>query len=705
MSDRNGQIFGNYRLLQPLGHGGFAEVYLAEHLHLQTYAAIKFLHGPVTTHDLQTFTREARIIARLQHPNIIRILDFGIQENVPFLIMDYAPHGTLHAKHPKGEKLPLPVVVSYVQQLANALHYAHEHKIIHRDIKPANMLLGKQQDVLLSDFGVSAIIQSTSSQGTNSIAGTIIYMAPEQIQGRAIPASDQYSLAVVVYEWLCGTPPFRGSIAEIAFQHYTAPPPPLSKHVSTIPTAVESVVLKALTKNPQQRFPNVQNFASALEQASTEKLSPTWPLYSLDHIRKQGEWSVLSPTNDASRKQEAPGEISQIRSVVQHRPYLTRRTVVAGLVGLTLVGTASAVFLARTPIFPHPDSHNTSLNKPAANLPTHPASTSSPASTQAPALPSAIYAGGTDKYLYALHPQNGNLLWSFQAQDWMNSRPVVGKGVVYAGSSDHSLYALRANDGALIWRSQTADKIVSWPMLVNNVLYFGSWDGFVYAIRAEDGSVLWKYQTGGFISSPTQVVNGIVYIGSSDQYLYALQASNGTLLWRFYTGAIIAALATIYQGVVYIGSGDHSLYALRARDGAELWHFQTGDAIYSAPEIVDGVLYIGSNDHFIYALRLNDQAELWRFQTGGAVASLPTVSNGILYAGSSDGFVYALQTQDGTVLWRYQTGGFVSSKAVLANGIAYVGGSNGLFAMRTHDGSLVWQFGNAAFTTPTLAVS
>ncbi len=268
MNDRVGQQLGNYRLIQLLGRGNFAEVYLGQHIYLHTYAAIKVLHGQLAGNDLETFLTEARTIARLRHPHIVQILDFGVENAMPFLVMDYAPNGNLRQLHPKGVPLPLATVVSYVKQVAEALQYAHEQKLIHRDIKPENMLIGRNNEVLLSDFGIAVTAHNSHSQQTQDTAGTIAYMAPEQIQAHPGPASDQYALAVIVYEWLSGDRPFHGSLLEIATKHTLVPPPSLCEKVPTLPSAVEHVVLKALAKDPRHRFASVQAFALALEETS-----------------------------------------------------------------------------------------------------------------------------------------------------------------------------------------------------------------------------------------------------------------------------------------------------------------------------------------------------------------------------------------------------------------------------------------------------
>src|SRR5215472_7320576 len=277
MVDRVGQQLGNYRLVSLLGQGGYAEVYLGQHVRFKQQAAIKVLHAHLSEQEAQHFQQEAETIATLAHPGIIRVLDFDVQDGNPFLVMDYAPNGSLRQRYPKGSLVPLPVIVSVVKQVAEALQYAHEQKFIHRDVKPENMLLGRRQEVLLSDFGIATMVHNTSSlnvdaQGTS---GTLAYMAPEQIEGLPRPASDQYALGVVVYEWLCGERPFEGSVSELIAQQLSMPPPPLRERVPSIPTEVEQGVLRALAKDPKARFASVKDFAVALEQASQRALIPT----------------------------------------------------------------------------------------------------------------------------------------------------------------------------------------------------------------------------------------------------------------------------------------------------------------------------------------------------------------------------------------------------------------------------------------------
>ncbi len=267
-TDRVGQRLGNYRLIHFLGRGGFAEVYLGEHQRLGTHAAIKVLHAHLTGTEEDNFLAEARTIAHLEHANIIRILDFDVQHGVPFLVMGYAPNGSLVSRHPKGTRLPLATILVYVKQVAAALQYAHDHKVIHRDIKPENMLIGRNDEIFLSDFGLALVAQSSRAQHIQGIVGTAIYMAPEQLQGKPRFASDQYALAVVVYEWLTGERPFLGTFLELYSQHLTAPPPSLRAIFPDLPVRLDHVIQIAMAKEPAQRFESVNAFVIALEQAS-----------------------------------------------------------------------------------------------------------------------------------------------------------------------------------------------------------------------------------------------------------------------------------------------------------------------------------------------------------------------------------------------------------------------------------------------------
>jgi serine/threonine protein kinase len=272
-----GKRVGGYRLLTLLGRGGFGDVYLGEPVHDHSQVAVKVLQTRLThSKDVKEFINEARMF-RLQHPHITPLLDFGVDhDDTPFLVMAYAAHGNLRQRYERGTRLSPHLVAYYISQVASALQYAHDRHIIHRDVKPENMLLSGDDRVMLSDFGIASVAHSTQSFSKDkNVGGTVHYMAPEQLQGMPCPASDQYALGIVAYEWLCGQRPFEGNYLEISIQHITTPPPSLCNQVSRVTPEIEDVIFRALAKDPNERFPTIQDFANALQRACQNLPSST----------------------------------------------------------------------------------------------------------------------------------------------------------------------------------------------------------------------------------------------------------------------------------------------------------------------------------------------------------------------------------------------------------------------------------------------
>ncbi len=263
----NSQL-GNYRLMQVLGEGSFARVYLGQHVHLNNYVAIKVLTAQLDVQDEQEFRKEAILLVSFKNAHIVRILDYGITDNRPYIVMDLARNGSLHKVYPHGTRVPLLKIVAYVSQIADALGYAHERNVVHRDIKPENILVGDTGELLLADFGIAKLQSTSSSHRTNTMAGTLAYMSPEQFDGQPGPASDQYALGIMTYEWLTGRFPFVGTIAEVTGQHINSAPPPMAQFNPEVTPEIEWAVQTALKKDPSRRFRTVQAFANALRQAA-----------------------------------------------------------------------------------------------------------------------------------------------------------------------------------------------------------------------------------------------------------------------------------------------------------------------------------------------------------------------------------------------------------------------------------------------------
>ena len=274
MTERVEQRLGNYLLTRLIGTGTFADVYLGMHVYLRTPVALKVPRVHMDAYALEEFLKEARQISQLVHPHIIRVLDFGIEDDTPFLVMDYAPGGNLRVLHPAGTIVPLASVLSYVTPIASALQYAHDQHLIHLDLKPENLLLGPDHEIYVSDFGLSLIASALDTFQVQSRFRTLTYMAPEQLHGQPCPASDQYALAVMVYDWLSGRLPFEGRPAEPINQHMHASPAALREGHPELPPAVEHVIFTALSQDPARRYMDVLTFATTFKDAC-QSISPS----------------------------------------------------------------------------------------------------------------------------------------------------------------------------------------------------------------------------------------------------------------------------------------------------------------------------------------------------------------------------------------------------------------------------------------------
>jgi serine/threonine protein kinase len=282
MAGLEGQIIGGCRIIRRLGGGGMGEVYLAEQISLKRQVAIKLVRPEVEAtvaggaSMAERFAREARAIAAMEHPHILPVYDFGEQDGLAYLVMAYAPNGSLQQAltpgHPSfrfGLPLSLDQTGVILDQAAQALQHAHDRGVLHRDVKPANFLMGAgppgSVHLLLADFGLAKFTSAISSSAAYS--GTAAYSAPEQIRNQAVPASDQYSLAAMVYLLLAGQLPFRGGLVEIVTQQLSAQPPSIRLLNPNVPVEVDEVVLRALAKQPEGRWPSVIVFAAAYREA------------------------------------------------------------------------------------------------------------------------------------------------------------------------------------------------------------------------------------------------------------------------------------------------------------------------------------------------------------------------------------------------------------------------------------------------------
>ena len=272
MADLTGHSLGRYQLIERLGEGGMATVYKAYDTRLETEVAVKVirterLSPELLQRSLKRFEREAKSLARLTHPNIVKVMDYGEHEGMPYLVMPYLPGGTL--KERLGRPIPWQEALRILLPIARALDFAHRQNMIHRDVKPSNILITADGDPMLTDFGIAKILdleETSDLTGTGMGIGTPEYMAPEQWTGKASTQSDQYALGVVLYEMLTGRRPYSADTpAAILIKVTTEPLPRPRQYVHDLPDKVEKLLLNALAKNPADRYASMADLASVME--------------------------------------------------------------------------------------------------------------------------------------------------------------------------------------------------------------------------------------------------------------------------------------------------------------------------------------------------------------------------------------------------------------------------------------------------------
>lgn len=267
-----GYLLGDrYRIVDTLGEGGMANVYLADDIILKRQVAVKIIRLDLQKDSqvLARFQREALATSELSHPNIVSVFDVGTDHGLPYMVMEYVKGPDLKDYIRENSPIPLPQVIKIMDQILSAMELAHKHNVIHRDLKPQNILMDEKGNIKIADFGIAVALNQSAITQTNSVLGSVHYMSPEQTRGGMVTKqSDIYSLGIILYEALTGHVPFNGETpVAIALKHAEDDIPSLRKQNKAIPQALENVVLKATAKDPRDRYASVAEMKADLDSS------------------------------------------------------------------------------------------------------------------------------------------------------------------------------------------------------------------------------------------------------------------------------------------------------------------------------------------------------------------------------------------------------------------------------------------------------
>ncbi len=733
MSTEVGKTVGKYRILENIGSSGIATVYRAYDPSLNREVALKVLHAYFAQERelVQRFLDEMGTIARLRHPNIVPVYEYGEDDGRVWIAMEYIPGGSLKDRL-KGP-LDLKISAKIIAGVAAALDYAHEHGIMHRNIKLSNVFVPSEGRVLLSDFGMA-----TLGEGMHPLMKTGLttpmpeYMSPEQAEGHKLDRrSDVYALGVLLFELLTHEVPYFGDSAETIWAKQTIYLPTMPSALNPgIPEAVDGVIARALAGRPDGRHTTAGemaqrldaavageetrvSFEEALEEAG--RVAPAWP-----ETPPPG-WTVCPEcgrTNRPNRQfcSRCGAKLPVLIPIIEHLSWVERiarwsprKKALAALLSISvlfLIGGGAAYAASRPVELPPPSSNVSSYVADEWAMWGH-----------NPAHTNFVEVADTQ-------PQ-GRLRWRFVTGAPIRSSVAVVGGKVYLATGERRIVALDAQDGELLWEVGVTGPVDSSPAVAGGIVYVGLYDGRLLALDAESGELRWEYQSGNPIYGSPAVVDGVVYVGSGDNSVHALDAMTGAFRWKFRTNGWVSSSPAVSGGLVCVGSRGWMFYVIDAKNGQEVLTFRFLAPLDSSPAIGGNIAYMGGDDRSMRAIDMRppmSQARRWMIEKSlwlwtnlhlqgiaptpptqvglvwlvnarGPITTVPAVADDTVYFGSQDGRLYALEAATGKQRWQFKAGGAIGSSPAAVGGTLYFGSDDGrLNAVDRESGEKLWEF-------------
>lgn len=607
----NTVLLRRYKVIGVLGGGGMGTVYKARDLNfpdVQRIAAVKEMLTPssdekLREQTLQTFQREANILATLTHPAIPKIYDFFDQNNRAYLVMEYINGRDVEALLQQTRTLPVEKIVEWTIDLCEVLHYLHSHQpdpIVFRDMKPSNIMIDSLGKVRLIDFGIAKQFVSTGKPHT--MIGTEGYSAPEQYKGNVSPLSDQYSLGATLHHILTR----RDPRLEQPFSFHERSITELNPEV---PQWLADVINRSLQFNPADRYDSCQEMVEEIKKN----------LYS-----KPAEVEAEDESGTSLLKGNMVEPLWVFKTEDEIRTTPTYHN------GMIFIGSYDTNIWAL----------NAEDGEMVWKFPTQGGIASSPTVDRGAGL---VMFGSEDHTFNAVNYRTGRIVWSFTTKDRIRSSPAVAMDHVFFGSDDGYLYALVSQNGRNMWTYDAGSPVRNRPYITDEAIIFGTDLGEIIAVSLS-GDRKWSYRTKRSVMSSAHVdiKEGLCFIGSHDGFLYALDANTGYNAWRFRTTGPIISTPVVFGETVIFGSVDKTLYSIDTISSREKWRFTIEEPIVSSPIIHHDNIYFGGTDGYLYCLNVRTGEELWKFKTEAPITSTPLITEKAVLVGSMDHKVYAL---------------------------------------------------------------
>ncbi len=709
---------GHYTVLKELGVGGMGVVYHCRDEFLQRDVAIKMLLPELMADpkNVEVFTEEARLAARMDHPNIVTVYDIGVENRQSkahhFVAMEYLPGGNL-AVRTQGAALAVEHALNWMKQLSNGLYFAHRKGVVHQDVKADNIFITTEGDLKIGDFGLARLMANKvyinpSTKGM----GTPAYMSPELCRGeQQDQRSDMYSLGILFFEMVTGQLPYRANgMIEMAMKHTTAPIPSVRRLNPEVPDVLDRLIRRMMEKSPFDRYQSLNEVLKILDdlifdmrvarmglttKRTSQRVDTANEVSSQERAKAAAE-AVAKPPTPTPPKRESAGT-----------PRHDTGVLIPGAVQPQGGPSAST---AATPV-----SNNVVASPNSGAAGTSPAKAQSPAPTPAK-TPDRLETNPLEV------PQgqvlDGNSVSSSSAAKAQSSKSAVDR----AASNASQMRAVNAPDtryGAKPKRPFDDRADISHTRIEAAGIKMFEPVGPVrepsqkiakieeprisaYSIPVIEGlnpllSEVWTFKTGGPIgwnSTPVAPHDDEgVYVASADGTLYKLHRDSGELIWRYDSNSMMIAGPVVRAKDVLIGTTDGALIKLDSATGAQQWKTQLNHPIVSVPVIANQALIVPTLSGKVSCLDINDAGKLWDVDLKSPIVCNPAVyGDNTAFVSTRDGNIHSLQVRNGKELWRANLDGpIVSAPAVSADSI-YVGTQAGtFFSLDIQTGESTWE--------------
>ena len=757
MNPTASELLGKYEIIEWLSTSGIASILRARDTETGSVVVLKILHAYFAKeHEaLRIFLAEMEQVSHLRHPNIVPMHGVEHVGEDTAIVMDYVPYPTLKAR--KARTMPVGEVIHILKQVASALDFAQEKKILHRDIRPSNVFYDeKSGQAMLSDFGIVRLVESTHALVRTTINTPLPgYSAPEQNQGLHYnPYSDGYSLGVLAYELLTGGPPFEAltphSVLSRQLRYVPVAP---SSLVEGIPPAADEVILKALEPKPENRFATSTEFVESLVQAVGPELAQRPAVQSEAENGEEAaalleQTTVVAPDVDVETAERifcpncGTGNAASARRCSNCWGSLVAQPVVSveeeeklverywgqlrkrKRITWIAIGAAVAMFMGWW-VF------NLIETRPPLPGPAGSLTAVSGAGEWVTAQRGNFHTG------YVPGPAfdpSGEVAWQFQTEGQILGAPAVVDGLVFVGSNDRRIVALDEESGSVVWEHPLDIQPNSVPTVAGDFLYWGLRDGRIIALDYKTGDTVWTYKTGAAIYGAPTVVDGVLYVGSSDGGIYVLDALTGEERWNKITQNWVVSSPSVDQGILVFGGQDGELYMFDANNGTLRHQVDLGSGVDNSTTIVDGIAYLATRSGTLVAFDYTQKSTAfqkavwsWWFQLWiWNVAPIPDPIPGLqwarrlretvvgdmatdgsrLFVNTTDGTLRAIDLKKGTTDWETEgLGTLYSSPIVSGDTVVQTSVDGAVYGLDISNGEEKWRISvdGSVISSPVLA--